>query len=64
MRSLIPELTAAFSKFMTNGAETDPSCKAKQRIAEALYRMDYSEESLFLQGIHFVQKEAGLGWLN
>ncbi|MBW4517565.1 MAG: HEAT repeat domain-containing protein [Timaviella obliquedivisa GSE-PSE-MK23-08B] len=61
VRSLIPELAAAFSKFMTNGAETDPSCKAKQRIAEALYRMDYSEESLFLGGIHFVQKEPGWG---
>jgi len=61
VRSLIPELAAAFSKFMMNGAETDPSCKAKQRIAEALYRLDYSEESLFLEGIHFVQKEPGWG---
>ncbi len=61
VRSLLPELTAAFSKFMINGAETDPSCKAKQRIAEALYRMDYSEESLFLQGIHFVQMEPAWG---
>ena len=61
VRSLIPELTAAFSKFMMNGAETDPSCKAKQRIAEALYRLDYSEESLFLEGIHFVQKEPNWG---
>ncbi|MCY7283956.1 MAG: HEAT repeat domain-containing protein [Cyanobacteria bacterium CAN_BIN43] len=61
VRSLIPELAAAFSKFMMNGAETDPSCKAKQRIAEALYRLDYSEESLFLEGIHFVQKEPNWG---
>jgi len=61
VRSLLPELTAAFSKFMINGAETDPSCKAKQRIAEALYRLDYSEESLFLQGIHFVQMEPAWG---
>jgi len=61
VRSLIPELAAAFSKFMVNGAETDPSCKAKQRIAEALYRLDYSEESLFLEGIHFVQKEPNWG---
>jgi hypothetical protein len=61
LQLLIPELTAAFSKFMVNGAETDPSCKAKQRIAEALYRMDYAEESLFLQGIRCVQKEAVWG---
>jgi hypothetical protein len=61
VRSLIPELAAAFSKFMVNGAETDPSCKAKQRIAEALYRLNYAEESLYLQGIHCVQKEAVWG---
>jgi HEAT repeat protein len=61
LQLLNPELTAAFSKFMVNGAETDPSCKAKQRIAEALYRMDYAEESLFLQGIRYVQKEAVWG---
>jgi hypothetical protein len=61
VRSLIPELAAAFSKFMINGAETDPSCKAKQRIAEALYRLNYAEESLYLQGIHCVQKEAVWG---
>jgi HEAT repeat protein len=57
VRSLIPDLAAAFSQFMSNGAQTDPSCKAKQRIAEALYRLDYAEESLFLQGIHHIQME-------
>jgi HEAT repeat protein len=61
VRSLIPELAAAFSQFRVNGAETDPSCKAKQRIAEALYRMNYAEESLYLQGIHTIQKEAVWG---
>jgi HEAT repeat protein len=57
VRSLIPDLAAAFSQLMLNGAQTDPSCKAKQRIAEALYRLDYAEESLFLQGIHHTQME-------
>jgi HEAT repeat protein len=61
VRSLIPELVTAFSQLMINGAQTDPSCKAKQRIADALYKLDYAEESLFLQGIHYVQKEAVWG---
>jgi HEAT repeat protein len=61
VRSLIPDLSAAFFKFMVDGAEIDPSCKAKQRIAEALYRMDYADEGLFLQGIRYVQKESVWG---
>jgi HEAT repeat protein len=61
VRSLIPDLAAAFPQFMVNGAQIDPSCKAKQRIAEALYKMDYAEETLFLQGIHHTQREAVWG---
>jgi hypothetical protein len=61
VRALIPELAAAFPQFMVNGAEIDPSCKAKQRIAEALYKLDYAEEALFLEGIHYRQMESVWG---
>jgi HEAT repeat protein len=57
IHDLIPELVAAFAPLMTNGAQTDPSCKAKQRIADALYKMEYSEADFFLQGIRYVQME-------
>ncbi len=58
---LIPELVAAFDRMMVNPSQTDPVCLAKKEIAEALYRLEYSEESLFLQGIQHVQMEAVWG---
>lgn len=57
LTQLIPQLAAAFSRFMVRPAETDPSCLAKTGIAETLYRLDYSEETLFLQGVRHVQME-------
>jgi hypothetical protein len=54
---LIPDLVAAFDRMLTKPVETDPGCLAKKEIAETLYRLEYSEESLFLQGIRHVQLE-------
>jgi hypothetical protein len=59
--SLIPELVAAFNRFMTKPSETDQNCLAKAAIAEALYRLNYSDESLFLTGIHHIQMESVWG---
>ncbi len=58
---LMPALVAAFDRFMVNPAETDQSCQAKFRIAEALYRLNYSNEDLFLQGVRHVQMEGVWG---
>jgi HEAT repeat protein len=58
---LIPELVAAFARMMVNPSATDAGCLAKKEIAEALYRLEYSEEDLFLQGIRHVQMEAVWG---
>jgi HEAT repeat protein len=55
--ALIPELVTAFERFMVNAATTDQSCIAKKTIAQTLYRLDYSQEDLFLQGIKHVQME-------
>lgn len=55
--SLIPALEAAFDRFMINAKESDPGCRAKQSIAETLYRLDYSNEALFLKGIRHIQEE-------
>lgn len=57
IRALIPELALAFDRFMVNAKDRDPGCRAKQAIADALYRLEYQEENLFLQGIHHVQWE-------
>lgn len=57
LTQLIPELVAAFARMMVNPTKTDCGCLAKKEIAEALYRLEYNEESLFLQGIRHVQME-------
>jgi hypothetical protein len=55
--SLIPALETAFDRFLINAKESDPGCRAKQAIAETLYRLDYSNEALFLKGIRHIQQE-------
>jgi hypothetical protein len=54
---LIPDLIAAFDRCMTHPNETDPGCTAKLKIVDALYRLEYSNEALFLRGIRHIQRE-------
>jgi hypothetical protein len=54
---LIPDLVVVFDRCMTNPVQTDPGCTAKLNVAEALYRLEYSNEDLFLRGIRHVQQE-------
>jgi len=55
--SLIPNLAAAFPRLLIKPQDSDPGCRGKQAIAEALYRFNYSDETLFLSGIRHVQME-------
>ena len=55
--SLVPELVAAFDRLMEKAKDRDPGCRGKQAIAEALYRLEHRDETLFLKGIHHVQWE-------
>jgi len=55
--TLIPDLVAAFPRLMVKPQDTDPGCRAKQAIAETLYRFNHSDEALFLSGIRHVQWE-------
>lgn len=57
LRTLIPELVAAFERLMHNPSTSDPNCIGKKAIAEALYRLDCREEDVFLKGIRHVQME-------
>jgi HEAT repeat protein len=59
--NLLPDLVMAFERFIINGAVTDPNCLAKKELAETLYRLEYSQESLFLIGIRYVQMESVWG---
>jgi HEAT repeat protein len=53
----VPDLIAAFYRFMTDPAKTDKGCAAKTAIVKALLAADCDDEKLFLTGIRHVQME-------
>lgn len=57
----VPDLIAAFHRFMTDPAKTDKGCAAKTAIAKALLAAECDDEKLFLTGIRHVQPEPGWG---
>jgi HEAT repeat protein len=61
LRQLMPDLVANFDRFLENAATNDPNCLAKKAIADALYRLEHCEETLFLKGIRYVQMESVWG---
>jgi HEAT repeat protein len=60
-KSLIPNMTKAFERFLENPVKTDKGCVAKLAIAEALNALDYDSEEVFLQGIRHFQLEPAYG---
>src|SRR5262249_25170725 len=52
---LVPELLAAFDRFLENPEKTDKLCRAKIAIAEALNELDYSGEDFFWRNARYVQ---------
>jgi HEAT repeat protein len=58
---LAPDLVAAFDRFMVEPAETDKLCRAKTALVEALNKIEYEKEDVFLAGIHHVQMEPRWG---
>lgn len=58
---LIPQLVAAFDRFMKNPLKTDKGCLAKTAIVEALDKLEYQESDVFLRGIRHVQMEPVYG---
>jgi len=61
LKDLVPEMVAAFERFMIKPASTDKGCAAKQAIATALYEMGGDCVTTFLAGIHHVQMEPVFG---
>jgi hypothetical protein len=58
---LVPELVAAFHRFMENPSKLDKGCAATTEIVSALYELDYAEPEVYLRGIHHVQIEPSFG---
>jgi HEAT repeat protein len=57
LRTLIPDLCAAFERLMKEPLKTDPQCWGKEAIAKALKSLGHEESALFLKGVHHVQLE-------
>ncbi len=60
-RPLIPELVAAFERFLPEGAKSDPQCWAKHEIARTLSAFEYQEPELYLAGMRCIQLESTWG---
>src|SRR5207245_3725537 len=61
IRTLVPELIAAFSRMSIDPSKTDPQCLAKTAIVEALVRIEQDDQDFFLQGMQYRQPESVWG---
>jgi HEAT repeat protein len=61
LRELIPELLAAFERFLKEPAKTDPKCWAKHAAIKALKDLGHEDPEVYLRGIAHVQMEAVWG---
>lgn len=57
LADLEPDLVSAFAALMRNPAKSDPGCRAKTAIADALRACECAAEAVFLQGVRHVQME-------
>ena len=57
LTELLPDLAAAFGRFLENAAKSDPQCWAKNALAKALAAFEYQEPELFLTGMRHMQLE-------
>src|SRR5271165_1692691 len=57
LADLIPELLAAFDRFLENAEKSDPQCWAKNAISRALAALEYQEPEVFLRGMRHIQLE-------
>jgi HEAT repeat protein len=57
LNQLIPDLLAAYHRFFTDPAKTDPQCWAKNALSKALADLGHDDSSTYLRGLRHVQLE-------
>lgn len=57
LRDLVPDLLAAFDRFLVNPVKTDPQCLAKNALAEALTKMGHDDADFYRMGMRHFQPE-------
>ena len=53
----IPDLLAAYARFLQDAAKRDPNCIAKKAITRALVTLECRDSEFYLKGIRYVQLE-------
>lgn len=61
LQQLIPDLSSAFDRFMTDPVKSDPKCWAKNAIAKSLKDLGHDDVSLFVRGLKHIQMEPSFG---
>lgn len=59
--ALLPDLAAAFVRFLENPTKSDPGCAAKQPIVETLDTLEHRDPAVYLRGVRYVQLEPSFG---
>jgi HEAT repeat protein len=54
---LVPNLLAAFDRFLDELEKTDKQCRAKTAIAKTLNKLEFGEEEFWWRGARYVQME-------
>ena len=61
LTDLIPDLIAAFDRFLIDSSKSDPQCWAKNAIAKTLKDFAHDDASFYLRGIKHIQLEGVWG---
>jgi HEAT repeat protein len=56
-RAVVPDLLAAFGRFMTNPVKSDPKCWAKTAIIKSLAVLGHQDPEVYVQGLGHIQPE-------
>jgi HEAT repeat protein len=59
LAELMPQLLAAYPRFLEDPSKRDPQCIAKQAIVQALVELDATDVEFFRAGIRYEQHEPG-----
>jgi HEAT repeat protein len=57
----IPDLLAAYARFLSDPVKRDPGCIAKKAIVRALVALECGDTRFYLEGIRYVQREPAFG---
>jgi HEAT repeat protein len=57
LEAFLPDLAAAFERFMKQPGKIDKGCLAKLAIVDALAKLGYEGDDVYLQGVRHVQME-------